>query len=79
MLLMITRLAPQKSSEKGIADDERGIGFAQQLDENGWNISTGNVYAEALGDGDMMSRMERQLEADLFGTSNTPEEVGGFG
>jgi len=28
---------------------------------------------------DMMSRMERQLEADLFGTSNTPEEVGGFG
>lgn len=27
----------------------------------------------------MMSRMERQLEADLFGTSNTPEEVGGFG
>ena len=79
MLLMITRLAPQKSSEKGIADDERGIGFAPQLDENGWNISTGNVYAEALGDGDMMSRMERQLEADLFGTSNTPEEVGGFG
>jgi len=32
MLLMITRLAPQKSSEKGIADDERGIGFAPQLD-----------------------------------------------
>lgn len=27
----------------------------------------------------MMSRMERQLEADLFGTSNTPEEIGGFG
>ena len=79
MLLMITRLAPQKSSEKGIADDERGIGFAPQLDENNWNISTGNVYAEALGDGDMMSRMERQLEADLFGTSNTPEEIGGFG
>lgn len=52
MLLMITRLAPKKSSEKGIADDERGIGFAPQLDPNGWNISTGNVYAEALGDGD---------------------------
>lgn len=79
MLLMITRLAPKKSSEKGIADDERGIGFAPQLDPNGWNISTGNVYAEALGDGDMMSRMERQLEADLFGTSNNPEEIGGFG
>ena len=80
MLRMITRLAPRsEGASKGIADDERGIGFAPRLDENGWNISTGNVYAEFLGEGDMMSRMERQLENDLFGASNTPEEISGFG
>lgn len=80
MLLLMTRLDPEsKGSSKSIADDERAIRFTPQIDETGWNISTSDFYSEACGDGELIDRLERQVEADLLGRANTPEEVGGFG
>ena len=79
MLLMMTRLAPEsKGSSNTIADDLRAIRFTPQVDETGWNITTGDFYSEASED-DLLSRLEREVENDLLGVSNAPEEVGGFG
>lgn len=77
-LLMITRLMPQSGSgsAKSLADDQRGFGFSPSIDENGWNINTGGLYAEAMEGEDMLTSLERQMEAQLF---NAPEEISGFG
>lgn len=77
-LLMITRLMPQSGSgsAKSLADDQRGFGFSPSIDENGWNINTGGLYAEAMEAEDMLTSLERQMEAQLF---NAPEEISGFG
>lgn len=77
-LLMITRLMPQSGSgsSKGIADDQRAFSFTPSIDENGWNINTGGLYAEAAASEDMLTTLEHQMEAQLF---NAPEEISGFG
>lgn len=77
-LLMITRLMPQSGSgsAKSLADDQRGFGFSPSIDENGWNINTGGLYAEAMEGEDMLTSLERRMEAQLF---NAPEEISGFG
>lgn len=77
-LLMITRLMPQSGSgsAKSLADNQRGFGFSPSIDENGWNINTGGLYAEAMEGEDMLTSLERQMEAQLF---NAPEEISGFG
>ena len=77
-LLMITRLMPQSGSgsAKSLADDQRGFGFIPSIDENGWNINTGGLYAEAMEGEDMLTSLERQMEAQLL---NAPEEISGFG
>ena len=77
-LLMITRLMPQSGSgsSKGIADDQRAFSFTPSIDENGWNINTGGLYAEAAAGEDMLTTLEHQMEAQLF---NAPEEISGFG
>ena len=63
-LLMITRLMPQSGSgsAKSLADDQRGFGFSPSIDENGWNINTGGLYAEAMEGEDMLTSLERQME-----------------
>lgn len=77
-LLMITRLMPQSGSgsAKSLADDQRGFGFIPSIDENGWNINTGGLYAEAMEGEDMLTSLEHRMEAQLF---NAPEEISGFG
>lgn len=77
-LLMITRLMPQSGSgsAKSLADDQRGFGFIPSIDENGWNINTGGLYAEAMEGEDMLTSLEHRMEAQLL---NAPEEISGFG
>lgn len=76
-LLMATRLGSQGGgSDKSAADDERGIRFTPSIDENGWNIMTGGIYSEASESEDMLTRLEREMEAQLL---NDPEEISGFG
>ena len=77
-LLMITRLMPQSNSgsAKSLADDQRSFGFTPSIDENGWNINTGGLYAEAMEGEDMLTNLEHRMEAQLF---NAPEEISGFG
>lgn len=79
MLLLMTRLAPEsKGSANSLTDEAHAMRFTPQIDETGWNITTGDFYSESCEE-DLLSRLERDVENDLLGVSNAPEEVGGFG
>lgn len=76
-LLMITRLMPQSGSwqNRWLTITQLRVSPSPSIDENGWNINTGGLYAGS-DEGEDMPGLECQME--LVKLFHRLEEISGF-